>query len=346
MTSIPPPTPENRAPEPDFPSEPNLAPLPRQLPFSGWLPLAAGALVGIVLRLIFTGIPGGAYNVMAASFIYVAPFAVGAVTVYVAERQKRRTWGYYVWAPAVATMIFVLGTLVILIEGMICAIIIVPLFALFGAIGGLVMGVICRFTQRSKPAVYSVAVLPLLLGMLPTDEGERQRFGTIDRSIVVQATPEKIWDELHNTRDIRADEVGVAWMYRIGVPLPLAGVTRVTPSGRVRQVTMGKSIHFEQVATAWQENRHVLWTYRFADDSFPPGALDDHVMIGGHFFDLVDTSYTLTPTSPGVTRLNIKMRYRVSTQFNWYADGVARLLIGNFEEVILDFYRQRATRAG
>lgn len=40
------------------------------------------------------------------------------------------------------------------------------------------------------------------------------------------------------------------------------------------------------------------------------------------------------------------MRYRVSTQFNWYADGVARFLNGNFEEVILDSYRRRAVRTG
>jgi hypothetical protein len=39
------------------------------------------------------------------------------------------------------------------------------------------------------------------------------------------------------------------------------------------------------------------------------------------------------------------MSYRVSTQFNWYADGVARLLIGNFEEVILKFYQRRAVGA-
>jgi hypothetical protein len=139
--------------------------------------------------------------------------------------------------------------------------------------------------------------------------------------------------------------VGHAWIYRIGVPLPIAGVTHQTPTGFVRNVTMGKSIHFEQVATEWQENRYVRWRYRFEKDSFPPNALDDHVTIGGDYFDLLDTAYKLNPTVAGATELSITMRYRVSTQFNWYADGVARFLIGNFEEVILDFYRRRAVQA-
>ena len=108
---------------------------------------------------------------------------------------------------------------------------------------------------------------------------------------------------------------------------------------------MGKSIHFDQVATDWHENRYVRWIYRFEKDSFPPNALDDHVTIGGHYFDLLDTAYTLTPAGPQTTELRITMHYRVSTQFNWYADGVARFLIGNFEEVILDFYRRRAVLA-
>jgi hypothetical protein len=319
---------------------------PRVLPFSKWWPLAMGALTGIVLRLIFSGEPGGAFTAMKGAFVYLAPIAVGAVTVYVAEAKQRRKWSYYVWAPMAANALFILGTMAILIEGLICVIIILPLFCALGALGGLLMGVICRATRRRREAVYSFSVLPILLGFLPTPEANHQRIGTIERTIVVEATPQQIWQQIHDARDIQPEEVGHAWMYRIGVPLPIAGVTQKTPKGFVRKVSMGKSIHFEQVATEWQEDRFVRWTYRFDEDSFPPRALDDHVTIGGHYFDLLDTAYKLHPTGPQTTELNIAMRYRVSTQFNWYADGVARFLIGNFEEVILDFYRRRAVQAG
>ena len=77
------------------------------------------------------------------------------------------------------------------------------------------------------------------------------------------------------------------------------------------------------------------WTYRFAEDSFPAGALDDHVKVGGAYFDLRDTSYTLTPEEGG-TRLHIRVSYRISTDFDAYANWVAQRLLGNFSEVILD----------
>jgi len=82
-------------------------------------------------------------------------------------------------------------------------------------------------------------------------------------------------------------------MYRMGVSLPLSAATDEHGGTLVRHVTMGKNIHFDQVATTWQPNRQVLWTYRFTKDSFPPNALDDHVRIGGRYFDVIDTEYTI-----------------------------------------------------
>ena len=282
---------------------------------------------------------------MDAAFVYFSPVAVGAITVFVAERQRTRSWRYYIAAPFMANLLFVLGTMAILIEGLICAIIIVPLFSVLAIFGGLIMGALFRTTRRLSGIAFSIGALPIVLGAFaPHDTGD-VRVSMVERSTVVAAPAAQIWQQLHDTRDIRPEEVGHAWMYRIGVPLPTTGVTELTAAGPVRRVTMGKSIHFDQVATDWEPNRYVRWTYRFTKDSIPPQALDDHVMIGGHYFDLHDTSYALTPLDAGTTRLTIQMHYRVSTDFNWYADRVAKLLIGNFEEVILDFYGRRALHA-
>lgn len=319
-----------------------LAPRRKGLRYWWFVPLLAGALMGVIMRLVFSGRPGGAYTAMADAFVYLVPLAVGAVTVYVAETKQRRSWGYYIWASVVANLLFVLATMIILIEGMICAIIIAPLFALLGALGGLMMGAVCRATEWPKHTAYSLVLLPLLFGAFPVNELESAHVETIERSISVHASPETIWNQIHAARNIKPIEVENGWIYRIGVPLPIAGITRQTPDGLVRKITMGKSVHFDQVVADWQVNRYVRFTYRFDKDSFPPGALDDHVRIGGHYFDLIDTSYELTPISPESTNLKIKMTYRVSTQFNWYANTVATLLIGNFEEVILNFYRQRS----
>jgi hypothetical protein len=104
---------------------------------------------------------------------------------------------------------------------------------------------------------------------------------------------------------------------------------------------MGRGIAFDQVVRDWEPARRVRYAYRFTSESFPPRALDQHVLIGGPHFDLLDTEYTLEPDTDG-TRLRVRMSYRVSTHFNWYARLVARVLVGNFEATALAFYAGRA----
>jgi uncharacterized protein YndB with AHSA1/START domain len=309
------------------------------MPYSKWWPLIGGALSGVLLRILF--MMGGNFEVMGASFIFLAPILVGVVTVYLAERQQRRSIAYYFAVPCFANMLFVLGTLIIMIEGMICAILIVPLFSILGGIGGLVMGAICRYTNWPSASVYSIALLPLLLTQFEHKLPLPIELNSVERSIYIDAPAEDVWDAVMNARDIKAEEIQDAWMYRIGVPTPESGVARQTEKGIVREIKMGKNIHFEQVMTEWNPMQFAKMHYYFAEDSVPAGALDDHVKIGGKYFDLKGTSYRLTPTGKGTT-LSITIDYRVSTQFNWYAEPIAEYLTTNFEEVILDFYKQRS----
>ena len=311
-----------------------------RLPFSRWWPVFAGALVGVALRLAFAlGL-----SPMSASFIYLVPLLVGSITVYVAERTERCSWSYYAGAGAVANALFVTGTLVILVEGVICAILIVPLMMLEGAVGGLAMGAACRLANIPRSALCSLAVLPIALGLAERDLPLPDRVRVVQRHVTIDAAPERIWREIHHADAIRAAEVERGWAYRIGVPVPIAGITEMTPEGRVRHVRMGKGIHFDQVVVDWKEPRHVRFTYRFGEDSVPAGALDDHVRIGGQYFDLVDTSYTLTPRGRS-TELAIAITYRVSTRFNWYAQPIADALLGNFGDTILALYRSRSSGA-
>jgi hypothetical protein len=319
----------------------STAPREPSFPFSWLWPIAAGVLAGLALRFVFSGHPGHPYATMMASFIFLTPLVVGAVTVYVAERQRRRSWYYYFFSAFMANMFCVIGALLVLWEGLICAILIAPLFALFGGLGGLLMGAICRRTNWPGSSLYSFAALPLVMGFLETGLPMPDSFRSVERQVHINAAPGVVWRFLQNTGPMAPAEVEQGWIYRIGVPLPEIGVTEHSAQGSIRRIRMGKGIHFDQVVAEEQPGRYIRWTYRFAPDSVPPQALDDHVAIGGAYFDMLDTSYTLVPSGAG-TDLRIRMHYRVSTQFNWYVVPIADALFGNFEETILGFYRRRS----
>jgi hypothetical protein len=312
-----------------------------ELPMLKRYPVIAGAVAGLLLRLAFSGPAGSPWSAMAGWFIYLAPIVVGMVTVYLAERERRRSWAYYAVAPLFATALFVIGTLLLLIEGLICAIVIVPMFATMGAIGGLVMGAICRATRWPRHTVYSVASLPLLLAWLGAGLPEPSLVGQIERSVLIEAPAEVVWRQINRIDSISKEDMSEALASRIGVPMPLSGSTEIRPEGRVRVSHWGKQVYFEEVVEDWQPHRYLRWSYRFHEDSFPRRALDDHVVMGGHYFDLIDTSYTLSEEN-GSTRLHTATRYRISTHFNFYADWVAQLLLGNLSETGLRLYRSRS----
>jgi hypothetical protein len=50
-------------------------------------------------------------------------------------------------------------------------------------------------------------------------------------------------------------------------------------------------------------------------EQIPPTTLDEHVTVGGKFFDVLHGEYTLEALHSGSTRLHLVSRHRVSTDF-------------------------------
>ncbi|ARU04225.1 hypothetical protein CCO03_05620 [Comamonas serinivorans] len=309
-------------------------------PFAAWWPPLIGALIGLALRLAFFGEPGDAFSAMLAACIYGAPIVCGAATVYLAERQRRRSWLFYVFAPMGATALMVLGSMAILIEGLVCAVFIVPLFALLGAVAGLVMGVICRLTHWPRHALGCVIALPLLLGGVEHRLPLPDTYAQAEQSVWIAAPPARIWHDIFHIQDIGPDEGGTALAWLAGVPRPLGVVTTGTDQP-VREVQWHQGIRFKEYITDLRENEHVHWRFDFQPGDIPQGALDDHVTIGGDYFDMLDAGYRLTPEAGG-TRLTLSIRWRVSTRFNWYATPLSRLLTNDFAQHVLAIYKARA----
>jgi hypothetical protein len=279
---------------------------------------------------------------MSGSFVLLVPIVVSAVSVYMAELSERRTWFYYFKIGAAANVLFVMGTFLILIEGIICIILAAPLFALLGGFGGLLAGAVFRAVRWPRHTMYGIAALPILLGALEPLRSLPNEVESVSRTVMIPVPAHRVWEQLLTSRQIAPGEIDSAWMYRIGVPPPLSAETELREGELVRHIVMGRAIHFDQVSSDWVPDRQVRWTYRFREDSVPAGALDDHVKIGGAYFDLIDTTYSIANTPVG-SELSVEMRYRVSTNFNWYAAPIARGLVGNFESTALAFYAHRAT---
>jgi len=310
--------------------------------------LIGGAAYGLAMRVIFgfwpfgVAVPGT--GPMLVSFAFLVPCVIGIWSVSRLPAEQRNV-GSAILVPWAPLFLFLAGTAALAIEGAICIALAIPIFMAMASFGGLIALLAFKASKPSTATTSGILVLPLLLalaerGMPLTDSIERST-----ESVHIAAPPERIWHLINDATGIEPQEMQSGWAWRIGVPYPVSAITVDEDGGRVRKLVWQKGVHFDEPILDWDENRYIRWRYRFDADSIPDGALDDHVRVGGAYFDLIDTSYRLEPEGDG-TRLTIDVGYRVSTHFNWYSARLGRFLVDDAAKTILEFYRRRTEAEG
>lgn len=324
---------------------------PPTMPFTWWYSILIGAVYGFIMRLIFNSSAEfkvnyiDALSTMTMAFAVFVPIAIGAITVHLAEKQRRRSFAYYFFAPWLSITLFVMGTAITLIEGAICIALALPLFVLGGSIGGIIMGIISRQFKKTTHSTFSLAVLPFLVALGEMGQPTPHLLETTHQQIYINASPTAVWQQINTVNAIKPNELETGVAYSIGVPYPVEVKTVSTGIGGKRHLVWQRGVSFDQEITDWKENQTIAWKYLFTNASFPKGSMDDHVAIGGQYFNLKTSRYTLTPEGQG-TRLEVQVTFQVSTNFNWYAKPWANLLVNNTADVILSFHKKRAEAAG
>jgi hypothetical protein len=75
--------------------------------------------------------------------------------------------------------------------------------------------------------------------------------------------------------------------------------------------------------------------------TIPPTTFDEHVTVGGRFFDVLRGTYELEPAGPGRTRLVLYSQQRLSTRVNPYAGLWTSFIMSEIQRRILEVIRHR-----
>jgi hypothetical protein len=305
----------------------------------GWSWAIVGAVYGLAMRLLLG--KTSPFGPMSVAFIIATPIVVGALTVY-GGRHKPQSVLAIIFRPWASVALMLLGCAVSLIEGSICIALLSPLFLVLGTIGGVGMAIALRVARHNQSRLKAVAVLPLLLLAIDSYVPLSTQELSVRQSVVVDAAPGTIWKQILTARDIRPDEFPFSLTYLIGVPHPAEGINRPTAEGEVRFSRWERGVEFQALVTRKKENESITWNYRFDGHSFPPGSMDEHVAIGGRYFDLRDTTFNLVPRLDGRTELQLVAHYRVTSSIGFYAIPAATVLGNDFVHSILSLYKKRS----
>ncbi len=281
---------------------------------------------------------------MSLAVLIGTPLVVGAISVY-GLKDETPTVQQMASVPLIAIGLMLAGSAITLLEGSICIAIMAPLFLLVSSIGGVLMGLGLRWVKGSKHKLLSIAFLPFAIFMSEDSIELTNRKIELTQSTIIQAQPMTIWQEIVTAKEIRSDELPFSLVHLIGVPKPLEGVNVQSNGEEIRYTRWEKGVNFKAKVIDKEELRFIKWKYIFHEGSFPKGTMDEHVAIGGEYFDLQDTAFKLEPIDHQHTRLTIIAHYRVSSRINFYAVPVSKLLGKDFINVILTLYKNRSEKA-
>ncbi len=313
--------------------------------------LLAGIGYGLLARLMFGfDYNAGARNVfevMAVSFLFLVPFALGFVTVFVGERRGGR-WPWWQWLvfPWVAALTALVAALLLAWEGLICIFLWIPLVLVCSSIGGLCAGLAGMFirSRRARGAVLAgCMVLPFVAAPIESRLGSSFELRTVENRIEIAASPATVWKEIERVPAIgeREHEHGFALSHLIGFPRPVEAKLIGEGVGAVRHATFERGVLFVETITKWEPEKTLTFSIRADMDDIPPTTLDQHVTVGGPYFDVLEGEYRIEPLGADRVVLHLSSQHRLSTRFNGYAGFWTDFIMRDTQRYILEIIRER-----
>lgn len=277
------------------------------------------------------------------TFLLILPAAISAFVAYVADPFAERSYRFYMMIPFWILLAVVIASIVFLAEGIICIILLAPLW-----LGSGIMGTHIAYRMRSRTSdhntTYSSALLlmPMLAMQIEAQIPLPRETTMVTRSIVINAAPEKIWPLLRGIPDVRPGEG--AWNLSqdvIGLPRPIGARLVGNGIGADRFADWGERIKFRERITQWVPGRVIGWRFIF-DDVEGWKFTDRHLMPNSPYFTVTTGGYRMEPLPDGKTRLTLETNYEIQTPVNLYSRAWGEFFLGDVHNNLLAIIKGRA----
>jgi hypothetical protein len=322
------------------------------------LAIAAGVVYGVLGRLAF-GLSYSKWNpdvpiwvtqslaVMSVSFLFFMPLTIGFLDQVVPERavaKARHPWLRAFFSPMVPVLLMLALIAVFEVEGTICIAMALPIFLLLAGIGGCIGLAVRRNTEGKTRAgmISFVVLLPYLASPAEQQLRTPVEIREVTNTVRIAASPEVVWREIKSVPAISPDELPFRFAHFIGLPRPIEATLSDDRTGGVRIARFERGLRFREIVSAWEPERRLSFSIRA--EPAPPTALDEHVAVGGPYFDVLDGTYELQAGHDGTTVLKLTSHQRLSTRFNFYAGLWTDLIMSDLQSAITAVIERRCVR--
>jgi hypothetical protein len=310
--------------------------------------LIAGIIYGIMARLIFGArFLDGILSTLSYGFLFIVPFALGALSVYLAPPQVRSSWIASIGWPILPGLIFLFAVALLALEAFICIIMASPVFLVATGIGGFVMCLLLKLVRgrQGKSQTYALVVLmlaPYIAGPIEQQFSVQDSVRTVHTQITIHASEAVVWRNIIRVPRIADQEQHFSLFHLAGLPKPVEATLSLEGVGGVRVATFDNGLTFVETVTAWEDLKQISFKIKVDRQRAVAAPFD---AIGSKVFDVLDGTYTLEPVGNGSVILHLTSTERVSTHFNFYSGWWTDTIMADLQNYILEIVRHRAESA-
>lgn len=303
---------------------------------------ALALTIALSAFVLFSASQAGSIWFASIWFLALLPAVLCALICYIGDPDRTRSASFYWLVPLTLCGIVCLASVFVLHEGVICLIMVAPIWLASGWIGAFLMR--SQRNRRGRALESSFLIIPLVAAIVEAQIPVPHETVTLTRSVVVKAAPEDIWRYAVSSRDIGAEEGRWTITHNIiGMPRPRESTVDGAGVGTVRTAHWGDHINFEERIVDWQPGRKLGWAFNFTNSSVQDYT-DKHISPDGVFLKIDSGDYVLRPISSDMTEVTLTTRYVAKTHVNPYARLWGELMMGDIQDNVLTIIKDRAER--
>ncbi|WP_374950212.1 alpha-amylase family protein [Mucilaginibacter sp.] len=160
--------------------------------------------------------------------------------------------------------------------------------------------------------------------------------------IVISAPKQRIWDNVTRVRAIDERQDKAVFTRSLGFPRPVKAELDKNAVGGKRKAIFDKGLIFDELVTQYEDQKEMSFTIHANPYDIPSTTMDEHIVIGGEFFNVLKGTYQLEQIDTEHYKLKLSSSFQLNTTFNFYAGIWATWIMKDIQQNILMVIKDRA----
>lgn len=301
-------------------------------------------IFALILRVAFGAtIFDDFFSVMSWTFFLIVPAGIGALFIYFSSIESVKYVSYRIFAPWLPIALVIILTIAIGLEGWACWLMISPLFFLFASVGGVIAGYYKNKASKQKETLNLsiILLLPFVIGPIENSIPRSTKVYTTYTSIEINADANEIWDNVTSVREIKTKEDHSELINWLGFPKPIKAELDTLAVGGYRKAIFQKGLIFDETVTKYEHLKLMEFKIKANTYEIPSTTLDEHILIGGEYFDMLNGTYKLKQIGKNKYNLILYSNFSMKTTFNSYASIWGNWIMKDIQNNILKVIKNR-----